>query len=623
MGVWRSIAPGGVSTRRVRAVAVAALLVAAYAAALAWLHRPAVQARLRERIVEALRARLGDDAMLEGNVAVDPLLRISFGPLVLPGGAPRDPPALRAERVKARPRLGALLAGRVEPASVELSDARIAVGPALERLRAHAEGERPIAERGEDGDRRGRLVVRFRRLTVVVTGGARALELGPIDGDLTRERDGAGERISLDLRLPGGGRASLDAERAPGDGWRARASAARLGPGLVAHAGGMASLAGGSVSIEAEGAAAPHLASAEGHVRVGADGIVLAGARVGPAPLGPIRAEAEGTLLWNGRNRRLSLAGGRASLLGAIEADVEGDVALVPGLPFSFALRASGVEFAAAVAALPRALAPPPAAPRPAGTLDARAAVAGPLLAPAEWALSASLDLSRMREAARAAPPVDLRAPFVHRPNVDGPAPEIAVGPANPGFVPIAELPVHVVRAVTTSEDGGFFAHEGFDFGELRNALAEDAEAGHVVRGGSTITQQLAKNLYLTGERTLTRKVREAVIAVALEATIPKQRLLEIYLNIVEWGPGVWGIGPAARHWFGKDARELTPIEAAFLASIIPNPTRYRFMRDRGAMSETFRRRVEDVLFKMTEQGVLEGEDLLRALEEPVVFTPG
>jgi penicillin-binding protein 1A len=579
MGVLRSIAPGGVWRRRARAAgAVAALLLVAYALALALPHLPPVQRRLRERVGEALRARLGDDAVLEGNVGVDPLLRVSFGPLVLPGAAPHEPPVLRAERVKARPRLGALLAGRIEPASVELSDAKVAIGPAMQRLRALVEEGRRAAPAGaERSERRGRLFVRFRRLTAAVAAGGRALELGPVDGELTRERDGAGERIALALRLPGGGRVAVDAD----------------------------------------------VDGAEVHVVVSTDGIVLAGERVGPAPLGPIHADAEGTLRWNGRERRLSLAGGRASVLGAIRAEVEGELALGPGLPFSLALRADGVDFARAVAALPRALAPPPEAPHPAGTLDARAAVAGPLLAPAEWALSASLDLARMREAARAAAPVDLRAPFVHRPPVDGPAPEIAVGPANPGFVPIAELPVHVVRAVTTSEDGGFFAHEGFDFGELRNALAEDAEAGHVVRGGSTITQQLAKNLYLTGERTLTRKVREAVITVALEATVPKQRLLEIYLNIAEWAPGVWGIGPAARHWFGKDARELTPIEAAFLASIIPNPTRYHFMRDRGAMSETFRRRVEDVLLKMTEQGVLEGEDLLRALEEPVVFTPG
>jgi penicillin-binding protein 1A len=628
MRVPSSIAPGGFRPRRVRAaVASAGLLLAAYAVALAVLCHPAVHARLRERIVETLRRQLGGDVVLEGDVRVDPLLRVSFGPLAV-GATPGRPPFLRVERVRARARIGAMLTGRVEPASVELSGARVALAPAARSAGPAAGGPPPrtgLAGGERDPGGRDELAVRLRRLVVVVAAGGEERELGPVDGDVTRERDGTGERIALDLRLPGGGRAALDARRAPGEGWRGRAWASRVGPELVASAlrGGEAELVGGSVSIEAEGTAAPDLASAEGRVRVTVDGIVLAGERIAPAPVGPLRAEAEGTIRWNGRDRRLSLAGGRLSLLGAIRAEADGGVRLVAGHPFSLSLRADALDFASAVAALPRALAPPSAVPRPAGTLDARATVAGPLLAPSEWALSAALDLSRMRAAARAAPPVALRAPFVYPLTSSAGASAIAVGPANPDFVPIAELPLHVVRAVTTSEDGGFFAHQGFDFGELRNALAEDAVAGRVVRGGSTITQQLAKNLYLTGEKTLGRKVREAVITVALEATVPKQRLLEIYLNVAEWGPGVRGIGPAARHWFGKDARELTPMEAAFLASIIPNPTRYHYMHDRGAMSEAWRRRVDDVLLKMAQQGVLGEDDLVRALAEPVVFRRG
>jgi membrane peptidoglycan carboxypeptidase len=186
--------------------------------------------------------------------------------------------------------------------------------------------------------------------------------------------------------------------------------------------------------------------------------------------------------------------------------------------------------------------------------------------------------------------------------------------------VPIAELPEHVVRAVTTSEDAGFFGHEGFDFAELRNAFAEGAEAGKVVRGGSTITQQLAKNLYLSPERTLARKVREAAVAIGLEASVPKRRLLEIYLHVAEWGPGLWGIGPAARHWFAKDARELTPKEAAFLASIIPNPVRYHAMYARGFPSEAWEARVNDLLFRMTEQGALTDAELVEGLEAPLFF---
>jgi membrane peptidoglycan carboxypeptidase len=114
--------------------------------------------------------------------------------------------------------------------------------------------------------------------------------------------------------------------------------------------------------------------------------------------------------------------------------------------------------------------------------------------------------------------------------------------------------------------------------------------------------------------------VREAAIAIALEATVPKWRLLEIYLNVVEWGPGLWGIGPAARHWFGKDARELTPKQAAFLATVIPNPVRYHFMWSRGAPTDAWETRVQELLLTMSEQGALDPDQLATALAEPLVF---
>ena len=98
--------------------------------------------------------------------------------------------------------------------------------------------------------------------------------------------------------------------------------------------------------------------------------------------------------------------------------------------------------------------------------------------------------------------------------------------------------------------------------------------AGRLQRGGSTISQQLSKNLFLSRDRTLVRKVREALITVALEGTVPKARLLEIYLNLIEWGPSLHGIGPAARHYLGKDARALTPREACFLVTLVPSPVR-------------------------------------------------
>jgi penicillin-binding protein 1A len=236
--------------------------------------------------------------------------------------------------------------------------------------------------------------------------------------------------------------------------------------------------------------------------------------------------------------------------------------------------------------------------------------------------MAADLDLRGLKRAARAADPLFLSGAFTYQPA--GSPRQIAVGPSNPDFVAIGDLPPHVVRAVTTSEDAGFFSHHGFDFQELKNALAEGAEAGRVVRGASTITQQLAKNLFLSRERTLARKAREALLTLALEASLPKARLLEIYLNVAEWGPGVYGIGEAARHWFGKDARTLTPREAAFLASIIPGPVRYHaWYYRRGEVSDGFRAHVDGLLRRMRDQGQLTDRELLEALEQPIVFARG
>jgi membrane peptidoglycan carboxypeptidase len=227
-----------------------------------------------------------------------------------------------------------------------------------------------------------------------------------------------------------------------------------------------------------------------------------------------------------------------------------------------------------------------------------------------------------MRAAARAGPPSPLLSPFKAYPDGDHGA-AVQLGPPNPAFVPIGELPEHLVRAVTTAEDAGFFGHQGFDFAELLDALASGAQAGRVVRGGSTISQQLAKNLYLSRDRTLARKVREALVTVALEASLPKARLLELYLNLIEWGPGLHGIGPAARRYFGVEPQRLTPRQACFLAAIIPSPRRSHGLVAAGLGEQAYRTRVDDLLLRLNGFQVISDEVLLRSLEEPLRFAFG
>jgi Transglycosylase len=143
-----------------------------------------------------------------------------------------------------------------------------------------------------------------------------------------------------------------------------------------------------------------------------------------------------------------------------------------------------------------------------------------------------------------------------------------------PIAVPLASLPPPVVRAFLAAEDGRFFRHHGFDADMIRHALSHDLDAGRIEKGASTITQQLVKNLYLSGERTLARKLEEAVLAWRAEQVLGKERILELYLNIVELAPGTRGLADGAERYFGKEPDQLTTDEAAQLAALLPAPRR-------------------------------------------------
>jgi monofunctional biosynthetic peptidoglycan transglycosylase len=152
-------------------------------------------------------------------------------------------------------------------------------------------------------------------------------------------------------------------------------------------------------------------------------------------------------------------------------------------------------------------------------------------------------------------------------------------------WVPLTRISAHLQRAVVAAEDASFFIHEGFDWEGIRDAAIENLEAGELKRGGSTITQQLAKNLYLSSERSLFRKAREALITRAIEHRLTKERILELYLNVAEWGRGIYGAEAAARHHFGKSADVLTAEEAAWLAAMLPSPRRYDPIRKTTALT--------------------------------------
>ncbi|QZA80493.1 monofunctional biosynthetic peptidoglycan transglycosylase [Deefgea piscis] len=139
-------------------------------------------------------------------------------------------------------------------------------------------------------------------------------------------------------------------------------------------------------------------------------------------------------------------------------------------------------------------------------------------------------------------------------------------------WVDYAQISPHLKRAVVAAEDAKFLDHEGFDWEGLQTAWEKNIKKGRIVAGGSTITQQLAKNLFLSGSRNPLRKVEEAVLTVMIEALLDKRRIFEIYLNVIEWGDGVFGAQAAAQHYYRIDAKKLSAAQSAKLASMVTNP---------------------------------------------------
>ena len=153
-------------------------------------------------------------------------------------------------------------------------------------------------------------------------------------------------------------------------------------------------------------------------------------------------------------------------------------------------------------------------------------------------------------------------------------------------WVPYADISVNLKRALIAAEDGKFLDHDGFDWQAIQRAASKNLKRGKVVAGGSTISQQLSKNLFLSGSRTPWRKLQEAAITVMIETVMSKRRILEIYMNVIEWGNGVFGAEAAARHYYRSSASGLSADQSARLAAMVPNPRYYDRVRTTKALEK-------------------------------------
>jgi monofunctional biosynthetic peptidoglycan transglycosylase len=309
---------------------------------------------------------------------------------------------------------------------------------------------------------------------------------------------------------------------------------------------------------------------------------------------------------------RGSLAGAELSgsiALRDIDTDPSVDLTLgVQQLEFGRLLGAAGL-------AVPKSLGVLPGSSRDLGSATIEVSARGLASDPAALAVSQKIKLSPPRQM----PPAisRLRGDFVFRSD-GGPGEHraIDVSPSSPDFIALSDVPPLFVRTLLLSEDAGFFGHRGIDLRELPSALLTNWSRGEAARGASTITQQLAKNLFLSRDKEVGRKLQELAITFLLESALGKDRILEIYLNIIEWGPDLRGLRPAARHYFNREPQALTTAQMAFLVAIIPGPIKYQRSLARGTPSPGLRLLIDNLLAKLRSVDAIGEEEYKQALSE-------
>jgi hypothetical protein len=217
-----------------------------------------------------------------------------------------------------------------------------------------------------------------------------------------------------------------------------------------------------------------------------------------------------------------------------------------------------------------------------------------------------------------------LRKPFVYRVYLpDGTTQDEETGPGTPGWAPLNQISPFMETALTTLEDGAFRSHHGFNHGAIRASIIANLKARRFVRGASTLTMQLAKNLFLTRDKTVSRKLEEVILTDYLEQILSKDEILELYLNVVEFGPAVYGITAAADYYFGRTPADLDLAESFFLASLLPSPIRLSAAKDNAVLSDARTAALRNLMQVARRRGLISDADLAQGLGEPIAFWHG
>ncbi len=356
--------------------------------------------------------------------------------------------------------------------------------------------------------------------------------------------------------------------------------------------------------------------------RVEVHDAVLFSPRIAPHAIRGISFSLEGHGSWEPLARRLRIAHGRVTM-GAAHVDVVGALER-PVDHYRIDLTATLPPTACsdAVSAIPRDLLDDVAG------FSFQGSIGGRLEAHVD-----SRDLNGTRLAIRIADGcqfvtvpamADLRrveGPFLYSvAEPDGTVFQMTTGPGTSAWTAIADISPFLVHAVLAHEDAAFFGHHGFAPWAIRDALVRDLTEGRYVLGASTITMQLAKNLFLDRQKTLGRKVQEVILTWWLENALRKADILELYLNLIEYGPSVYGIRQAAEHYFGREPADLSAAESAFIACILPNPKLYGAQYARGKIPRSLAGRMRSLLRHMEARGRIDQAALSAALAEVDAF---
>ena len=273
------------------------------------------------------------------------------------------------------------------------------------------------------------------------------------------------------------------------------------------------------------------------------------------------------------------------------------------------------------VEALPKGLAPLASEAHLDGTLSLQAGIRfdtkRPRATDIKWNFA---NACRVRSFSPAISPERFHEPFILEvPDERAKMVEHAFGPGTANWVALTDMTDHLPHAILVCEDGRFYTHNGFDNQAIRNSIRDNLVQGRFVRGASTVSMQLAKNLYLRREKTFSRKLQEAVLTLLLEQNLSKDEIMELYLNVIELGPGIYGVGDASRFYFNTTPARLSPMQAYYLASLLPNPKVMHFGKD-GHLAPGWLKLLRHLMTIAQQRHYLTDEELKQALEEEIAF---